>query len=109
MTEEAEVTGQAKSPKKKKEELQTLSKIKLKSIEKIDGISNKLNDLDGKFNNYKILEKEINKYRTEISFIDLYSAIVVLSDSQKLDKCPVQHPNSKILVVFGKFCEKFFR
>ncbi|MCF6209783.1 MAG: hypothetical protein L3K24_03705 [Gammaproteobacteria bacterium] len=73
---------------KKKKEVQELSKIKLKSIEKIDGLSNKLNGLEGKFKTYKILEKEISQYRTEINFIDLYSAIVILSESQKLDKCP---------------------
>ncbi len=74
--------------KLKKVELQSLLKVKLKSIEKIDKLLVKLNGIEVNYGRYSVLEKEISKYRTELSFIDLYSSIVTLSKSQKLDICP---------------------
>lgn len=72
---------------KKKNEIEKLSKIKLKPIENIDKFLVELASINEQVVSCTKLSDEINKYRNELNFIDLYSAIKKLSVNS-LDSCP---------------------
>ncbi len=72
---------------KKKNEIEKLSKIVLKPVDKIQGFLNTLKCLTQQFLIFTNLTNDVKKYRDEINFIDLYSAIMKMS-SNSMDCCP---------------------
>ncbi len=72
---------------KKKNEIEKLSKIVIKPVDKIQGFLDTLIYLTQQFSIFTNLTNEVKKYRDEINFVDLYSAIKNMSSSL-MDCCP---------------------
>lgn len=71
----------------KKDEIEKLSKIVLKPIDKIQVLLDTINNLPQQFSILNDLSDEINKYKDELNFVDLYSAVKNMSSNSK-DCCP---------------------
>ena len=71
----------------KKDEIEKLSKIVLKPIAKIQVLLDTINNLPQQFSILNDLSDEINKYKDELNFVDLYSAVKNMSSNSK-DCCP---------------------
>ena len=81
---------------KKKNEIEKLSKIVLKPVDKTQEFLNTLIGLNQQFSMFNTLADEVKKYRDEINFIDLYSAVKKISSSP-MDCCPAcDTPISKV-------------
>ncbi|MCF6211972.1 MAG: AAA family ATPase [Gammaproteobacteria bacterium] len=72
---------------KKKDEIEKLSKIFFKPVDKVQEFLGALVSLIQKFSIFNNLSDEVKKFRDEINFIDLYSAIKKMSSSP-MDSCP---------------------
>jgi len=72
---------------KKNDEIEKLSKIDLKPVDKVQGFLDTLIHLIQQFAILNSLADEVKKYKDEINFVDLYSAIKKMS-SDTMDFCP---------------------
>ncbi|BBB27351.1 AAA family ATPase [Amphritea japonica] len=72
---------------KKKDEIEKISKIIVKPVDKAQRFLDTLVSLNQKFLIFTNLTNEVKKYRDEINFVDLYSAIKKMS-SIPTDCCP---------------------
>lgn len=72
---------------KKKEEIEKLSKVVLRPTDKIEVILKSLMTFPEKISLFNNLSDEVKKYKDEINFVDLYSAVKNMSLSP-IDFCP---------------------
>jgi ABC-type Mn2+/Zn2+ transport system ATPase subunit len=72
---------------KKKDEIEKLSQILLRPIDKIEAVLNSLMVFPELISAFSNLSDEVKKYKNEINFVDLYSAINSMS-SNHIDCCP---------------------
>jgi len=81
---------------KKKNEIELSSKIVFKPVDKAQKLLNTLIGITQQFSIFNTLADEVKKYRDEINFIDLYSAVKTISSSP-MDCCPAcDTPISKV-------------
>jgi len=72
---------------KKKEEIEKLSKVVLRPTDKIEVILKSLMTFPEKISLFNNLSDEVKKYKDEINFVDLYSAVKNISFTP-IDCCP---------------------
>lgn len=81
---------------KKKEEIERLSKVVLKPTDKIEVVLESLMTFPGRITILNSLSKEVKKYKDEINFVDLYTAVNNMS-LNGMDCCPAcDTPTSQV-------------